>query len=365
MNILYFSNYASMSRGGQRSLWYLLRELDRERYRPLLVCQESGELTALADKAGIPTVVAPMPRLRPAEAPAIMRALRLFRRLIREHEIDVIHSEEFVVVLLAALLKPFTKVKIIWHVRVLWDHRLQELLATLVCDRIVCVSEAVRAAFPRSDNLVTDENGVDPDEFRPMRQRTVSSGELDEAKAVVGYLGRLAENKGTPVLVRAAAAVLRRRPGVKFLLVGAADEGYRDLMSDQAARLGVSESVVFWGEERERTAELLNRMDVFTLPSLLEGLSRSLLEAMACGRPVVASDLPQNAEVVIPGKTGLLARAGDPDDLAEKILKLLDEPELGRALGENARKLVIEKYTVRRTAEKIQRIYEELSEKRR
>ncbi|MHB9155609.1 MAG: glycosyltransferase [Endomicrobiales bacterium] len=357
--VLYYSNSASLARGGQKSLWYILRDLDKSLYRPVLACPEEGELTDRARALGIPVEILTLPRLRPRCALRMARCLCRFHGIIKKFGILLAHSDELTAIALLAALKPFTGIKLVWHVRVLWDTPFQKRVSLLLADRIICVSKTVADSFPAAGIVSVVRNGVDPREFSGTQAAPLPAG-LEGSTIVVGYLAGLMELKGPHFLLRAASEVVKKHPGTGFLLVGGGPENFTEYLKGLARELNIRDNVVFRGEETKEPEALMKRFDIFVLPSLTEGLSRSLLEAMAMGKPVIASDIPQNAELVIPFKTGLLARAGDPHDLAGKIIAMIENDSLRRELGRNAREQVERDFSLKTTMEGIHAVYSSL-----
>ncbi|HUF37494.1 MAG TPA: glycosyltransferase family 4 protein, partial [Anaerolineales bacterium] len=164
--------------------------------------------------------------------------------------------------------------------------------------------------------------------------------------------GPLEAIKGLPFLLGAAAKVLRNRQDVEFLIAGSGpeEEGLRRL----ARELEISGHVTFVPNLLDFT-ESLAAMDIFCLPSLRQGLGTIMLEAMALGKPVIATGVGGVYSVVREGETGLVVPPQDSSRLAERILELLNDPVRARAIGESGRRLVQSEFNVetmvRRTAE--------------
>jgi glycosyltransferase involved in cell wall biosynthesis len=150
---------------------------------------------------------------------------------------------------------------------------------------------------------------------------------------VLGTLGRLTEQKGHRVLLRAVAEIARTVPSVALFVAGTG--ALRDDLEAEAARLGVAERVRFLGLRRDRET-LYAAMDVFVLPSHWEGLSLALVEAMGAGRAVVATSVGGNPEVVQDGRTGLLVPPDDPQALADALTAIGLDQGLRMSLGEAA-----------------------------
>ncbi|MGQ0793010.1 MAG: glycosyltransferase [Deltaproteobacteria bacterium] len=159
----------------------------------------------------------------------------------------------------------------------------------------------------------------------------------DDAPLVVGSVGTLRPVKGYEYLIAAAAIVRREFPRVKFVIVG--DGPLRGSLEGTARRLGLVGNIEFLGF-RSDIAQLLQTFDIFALSSLTEGVSISILEAMAASKPVIATDVGGNPEVVENGKTGILTPSQNPEKMAEAIALLLKNRQMRTEFAAAARERV-------------------------
>ena len=146
-------------------------------------------------------------------------------------------------------------------------------------------------------------------------------------------------------------------PKAKFLVVGEGAEKNR--LKKLAEKLNISENVIFTGL-RGDVREILVITDIFVLPSLFEGLPNVIMEAMLAGKPVVATHIPGNDELVIDGETGSLVLSKDSDSLASAIINILENPDKGKQMGINGRKRVEEYFSIDETVKKTEELYEAL-----
>jgi glycosyltransferase involved in cell wall biosynthesis len=166
----------------------------------------------------------------------------------------------------------------------------------------------------------------------------------------------LSEEKGVAYLLRAMPGVLREQPGAVLVVVG---EGPLDSeLRALAAELGIETRIRFLGP-RSDMAAILGIFDVYVLPSLREGLPLALLEAMAAGCPIVATEVGGVPSVVEPGVTGELVPPKDPDALAAGILSLLADERLRRKFSEAGPRLVRDRYSVEAMTRRYERLYRE------
>ena len=178
---------------------------------------------------------------------------------------------------------------------------------------------------------------------------------------VVGNVGRLALQKGQRHLIAAMPALLQRVPRAYAVIAGSGD--LEEYLRDLAAEVGVAERVRVLGARKDVPA-LMHAVDVFAMPSIWEGFGLVLLEAMAAGRPIVASRVATIPEVVLDGETGVLVPPGDPLALAEALARLGNEPEVAAQLGEAGRERLRRHFSIDKMVGDTELLYRELLEDR-
>ena len=223
--------------------------------------------------------------------------------------------------------------------------------------RIIAVSGSVKSELLERTDL--------PDEMVQVIHSGVAASVETESLPVldpghvpvVGTAGPLEAVKGLPFFLGAAQKVLARRPNVEFLVAGAGPEesNLRRLVRD----LGITEHVTFVPNLLDFSTSLA-AMDIYCLPSLRQGLGTIMLEAMAMAKPVIASGVGGVYSVVHDNETGLVIPPSDSQQLAEKILELLDDPVRARAIGEAARSMVQREFGVEKMVDGTARLYREV-----
>jgi glycosyltransferase involved in cell wall biosynthesis len=210
--------------------------------------------------------------------------------------------------------------------------------------------------FPAS-KVVVITNGVDVQKFSPSPDAAAIRRELGlgETVPVVGIVAALRPEKNHELFLEAARRVAVELPDAKFLILG--DGPRRELLVRRASELGVAAHVHFLGS-RGDVPRILTAMDVFALTSHIEANPVSILEAMSVGRPVVSTNVGSIHEVIAHGRTGYLVPAGNVEELAKNILALLQNPLSRVAMGDAARRAVVERWSV----EAMVRGYEDLIE---
>ncbi|MFD1571297.1 glycosyltransferase family 4 protein [Halorubrum laminariae] len=218
-------------------------------------------------------------------------------------------------------------------------------------DVVLCYTDTDRKRLEKK-NIGTDleviHNGIDCTRFTP------NNG---TSKKQILFVGRLKPGKGVDDLVQSFGELSEDYPGWELHIVG--DGPLLPDLKEEAEQLGVSSSVTFHGEvPNERLPHLYQTASIFTLPSYSEGLPRTVLEAMACGTPVVTSELEQLQALV--KDAGLTAPAGEPQKLASALANLVENPRMRREFGSIGRERVEENYSWEDTVRQTTEVYKEL-----
>ena len=183
---------------------------------------------------------------------------------------------------------------------------------------------------------------------------------IDNSDRIIGCVGTLRSVKGHKYLIQAIPLILDKFPHTRLVLVG--DGPLRSELERLAEKLKVRERIMFLGY-RPDVSELMNIFDIFILPSLSEGLSNVLLEAMAASKPVIATNVGGNPEVVEDGRTGLLVPPKDPKKIAEAVNELLDNKNKRLEMGKAGLERVKEKFSISKTVREYKEVYLEVLHK--
>jgi glycosyltransferase involved in cell wall biosynthesis len=252
---------------------------------------------------------------------------------------------------------------------------LMEQLAAAQSDHILSQNpEDIRTAIDEhiapAARLELLGNGIDLQRFHPdaidadvVRATRAACGFGDD-DVVVGFVGRLVAEKGVLELFEAVAAVRRRHPRVRLLVVGPVDHEKPDALQPSRAKdFGIDDVTHFAGMRQDMPA-LYASMDLFVLPSWREGFPRSPMEAAAMARPVVATDIRGCREVVVDGETGLLVPVREPAALEQAIDRLVDDPALRASMGRAGRALAERKFDEQLVFARVAATYERLLQQR-
>ena len=303
-----------------------------------------------------------------------VKQLRLFVRWLKSSNIDVVHTHDFYTNIfgvtgssLARVPARIASMRETAGMRSAAQKQLQRI-AFSSAHNIVVNAEAVRnkaISFGiRPDKVTVIYNGLD---FRRL-DTTASRAEalsllglptanIDGQKFISIVANMRHDVKDYPMLLRAVRTVKQSVPDAAFLLAGEGE--LADSLKRLAAQLGILESTWFLGR-CDKIAELLSVSDVCVLTSKAEGFSNSILEYMAAGRPVVATDVGGAAEAIVQGDTGYLVASGDDLQLASRLIELLRDPDRAQQMGRRGRAVIENKFSCQAQLLKTERLYDEL-----
>ena len=355
--------------GAERSLYLLAKGLRKRGHRVIICCLKGGELSNTMRKNGFHLESLSIRKIYDYRG---LRALLRLIRIVRRERVDVIvsyhESSDFLGVLVAWL----TNTSIISSRRdmgfklKLRHMRLYRFVNCLF-DRIVAVSFAVKEFIIKTQgtkpsDVVVIHNGAKSssitDKVSAPAEGFRASG-FDEDFLKVCCLANIRPIKGHKHLIEAASMVIKRFSNVRFFFIGDYDvaDPYFAELQRQIKTLGLDTAVKITGElARHDVPEMLTSMDISVLSSLSEGMSNTLLESMSAGKPIVATAVGGNLELVEDGKTGYLVPPCDPHSMAKALLRLLNSPKLRREMGLRARSRVESEFSVTRMVER----YEDL-----
>jgi glycosyltransferase involved in cell wall biosynthesis len=363
--------------------YLLLNQLERIRNEgyDVVGVSAAGPDVAEVESRGIPHFAVPMTRRFTPFAD--LRALVALTRLMRRERFDVVHTHTPKAGLLGQLAARLSGVPVVVNTLhgfyfhegtkpiprrfYIWMERIAAKCSdTILSQNKEDMATAMEEGIAGPELLRWLGNGIDIARFDRTRfsDATLSALRrdvgLDEGASVVGFVGRLVQEKGILDLLEAARTVSAAVPSVQFLIIGPYDEEKPDaLRPDVAERYGVADRCRFLGM-RHDMPELYALMDVLVLPSYREGFPRAPMEASAMGVPAVVTDIRGCREAVEHGENGLLFPVGDADALASAVIELVKDDDRRSRMGAIGRKMAEERFDEQKVFERVLREYERL-----
>jgi L-malate glycosyltransferase len=350
--------------GSERQLREIAKVLDRSRFQPHAGCfGPEGEGRGELEAAGVPVAHFPVYSFR---SPGAVSGAFQLARYVRRHKIRLVHTFDYPATVFAVpasrLLTSATVVSSQRSHRDLIPRGYRRLVQITdhMADAIVVNCDFVRRHLEREEGVPAGRiqlcyNGIDLEAFSP--SGAPRPADLPRDAFVIGVVSVLRPEKGLPTLLRAFARVRQLRASMKLAIVG--DGPMLESLRSESDALGIREDCVFAGSTNQ-VRDWLRAIDIFVLPSLSEALSNALMEAMACGCPVVASNVGGNPELVRNGETGLLFEPGDAAGLAATLQVLIEDESLRWRLVEAGASFVRSRFSIRSSAQRMGEIYERL-----
>ena len=396
--ILYVDHTAKLG-GGEIALLNLVTALDPTKYRPLVVLAEDGPLVEKLRAAGIETEILPLDTslretrketlgagtlLKGKPLKTLWAYSRRLAKFAKAQKADLIHTNSLKSDIYGGVAGRLAGIPVLWHIRdsINGDYLPGvaasgfRFLSHLLPQAVVANSHStLRQLWPsRAKSGAVVYSGVPIEVVHDgYVEEEVAAQTLDDSGAwnrppVVALIGRIAEWKGQHVFLRAAAAARHRFPDARYWIVGAPLFGeyeYERSLHEMTDQLGMTDRVEFLGF-RDDVAKLMPQIDIIVHASTLgEPFGQVVIEGMAAGKPLVATDGGALPEIVIPGETGYLVTMGSAEEMALALERLLAAPAQARAMGQAGRRRVEGLFTIRHTARKMESVYDALFARRR
>ena len=293
--------------------------------------------------------------------------IRVIRETLQRRQIQILHAHGYKANFYGQLAVRGGSVKQVYTAHG-WPGKNLSLRLYALVDRVllrradhVCVvspsmEEQVKKFGVPSHKLSLTENGVDTRQFSSGTPVLRDLAGLD-GKLIVGFVGRLAPEKGLRILIQAAEGILRAQPDVKLVLVGEGPE--REELQTLVSQSGLEKSVIFLGQ-RSDLPDVYASFDIFVLPSLIEAMPMTVLEAMAAGKPIIASRVGGVPKMISDQESGILVEPGDVSDLKAALTQLLQRPETARQFGKRASEVVQARFSSDSMARRYLSVYQKV-----
>lgn len=378
IHILYLIDSLQHFGGTETSLLQLLRGLDKRRFWPLVCPLDPADSSVIRCFREHGIAVQPLPLSRIYGLRAVQQALQ-FKQILRKNRIDIVQTIHFGSDVFGAGCSRLFGVPVVIssrrdmgfvenHRRHLVARRVANQLADCILTNSKVMARQLGETEGRQfDKITTIYNGIDLQRFKLTidRQQKLTSLHLSSQRPVIACVANLRPIKGIEYYIQAAARVIHEFPATQFLLIGGSAAGNRRLDSYgrelqamiEKCQLG---SNFYMLGARSDVAEILACTDVFVLPSLSEGFSNAILEAMACGVPVIATAVGGNPEAVVHRQTGYIVPAEDPAAIAEAMIQLLKDPALRQQMGAAGRWRAEQLFSLEKMVREMQTLYTSL-----
>ncbi len=367
--ILYIHGVAAVG-GAERDLLAILRTLARADWEPHVACPSQGPLSHLLVQAGAMHHPMVLPSWRKWFSPFVRwLAVKRLRTLLEQLKPALIHVNDIWWVpqtLEAVAGHPRLRTPVVAHVRQEIEPEKVRRYRLHTLDAVIAISRHVERALIAGG---VDQRSV----------RTIYSGvdlfrsgavELDRSTicrrlglsgdaVLLGTVAHLFPRKGYDVMLKALPEIIRAMPAVHYLVIGTGEGVYERVLRDLSVKLGISHHVHFVGFQ-EDVKPFLGALSLYVHPARMEGFGIAVVEALAAGKAVVATNVGGLPEVVKHGETGLLVAADDPEELGAAVLSLLGDDGRRRAMGERGAKWVHERFDLRASVTTMERFYQDV-----
>ncbi len=378
-NILYLDSGSGIG-GGQRSLLLLLKHLDRNRFSPLVGCLENGMLAAEVRNTGVPIIPLNLPeahdkghkvrRFTVGDIIGDLRQISVISQLLqtlRSHCIDLIHANSLAGALIGGVAAKLSRVPIVLHKRYATSYGILDRVGEKLVNRVILVSEATRWHFAPRTKQVLIYNGVEIEGFNVSEEEVEAVREgmnLSCMDVCMGIVTRITPEKGIHLLIEAMAK-LKNVPKVKLIVVGGPyfleDTAYVEKLKSSVKKLGIGDRVIFTGF-RSDTQAIMALLDIVLLASIIpEACPRTIIEAMAAGKPVIATPLGGSKELVT-SETGVLIPPDDASAFADAIAALCEDRSRLIRMGKAARLRAERFFSVEQNTRLTEGVYKTLLE---
>lgn len=372
--------------GAERSLFELLQALPREAFEIHVCCPPDSPLSRLFRSAGTAVHEVPLRRFRRTRHPFLMagqlRALHLSSREIAAHcrdlKIDLIHANTDASELVAWEVSRMTRIPHVWHCRDMTPmHGFAKILGNSAA-AVVAISGAVENHLLKEGvspaKLQCIDNGIDltrfptPEERAALRQKARIALGIEQHRPILLSVGAYVPWKKHELFLEALSALRLRLPPVVGLLAGSdmfsQNEAYAKLLRERAKQLALGGDVLKVLGQRDDVPELMCAADALVSCSENEPFGRVLVEAGACGLPVVSTRSGGKAEIIENNVTGILTEPGNARELAEACASVLTQEPLRTGMGRNARQRAVLLYDVKRASRDIAEVFARVARKR-
>lgn len=367
MNILHTNSLRHMV-GEVRRILTLSLELEKRGHKVVIVTQKRAKLVEAARNKGL-EVVSSVEFQRGFHPVSFIKDIYYLRKTIKNYRIDIIHthsSKDSWAGAVAGRLCGKKVVRTRHNIFPVKRHLFNRWLYLQLTDHLIVISnhifQKLTDRFMPSERVSLIHSAVNISRFgRDKYSRKTFRSELGltDNRKLVGMVANVVKYKGPETFYQAAKEILKKRPDIVFVLVGAGDDNLEEQLKKTVAQDGLSSNFILTGE-RDDVPEIMKALDLFVLPSEKEGLGTVILEAMAMGVPVIASSVGGIPDLIKQEETGLLIPPSAPRALSSAIIRLLEDQGEREKLTEAAYREVRENFTPDKLCVQTENLYASL-----
>ncbi len=349
--------------GLQQVVVNICRTIDRDKFDISVLClRDLGAFVPEVEKLGIKVIFIPQ-----KENGTDYLSFFKVAKILRDKKIDVIHThntQPFIDGTIGALISGVKTIIHTDHARDFPDKRrymFAEWLMSKFAYKVVGVSKHTSQNLIKYEKIspgkiTTIMNGIDGSTYNMQIDKDKKKKELGIVKGgpIIGLGVRLSEQKGITYLLNAMPEIIKEFPDITLVIAGEGE--LENDLKDEACTLGVANNILFAGPRLDMP-ELIKLFDLYVLPSLWEGLPMVLLEAMAAGCPIVATNVGGNYMVIKNGENGSLIESANSSLLSSEIIKVLKDNELRINYIKNSKDIFYRKFDAKIMTEKYQKLY--------
>jgi glycosyltransferase involved in cell wall biosynthesis len=361
-------NHSFFLGGGEISFYELIRCLDKKEYEPIVFIPANGEIENKLRLQKYSAYVCPLPPLKKIVSGLPIFSLFKMVKLFKDNKIQIIHVNGSRACFYSGLAGRILGIPVIWHVReTIQDYLLYEYFLILLSKVIICVSKSVeKKRFGRFNKWVKNKikivyNGVDTTKFscqKGARQQVRKHLGVD-SQLLFGIIGNIIPLKGQDFFLKGIARAKEYKSDlyVKVLIIGRSmDSEYANEIRKLVTDLKLNNDVIFMNYSA-KIVEIFSALDIFVLPSRREGFSRSLLEAMSIGLPIIATKISAIEEALVDNKNGILVDFMNTKKMAFAILALCKNAALRKEMGLRNRLLADKRFSLASHTKRIESLY--------
>lgn len=360
--------------GAESVILSICKNIDKKNFNCFITCFQDPRFDKIAlideaKKMGISTEI-----IKLTFRFDLFAAFRL-KELLNKYNIDILHCHDYKANFIGFITSKPRKVKLITTLHG-WTKaearvKFYECIDSFIMkhfEQVISVSDKIRGSLLKkgfsSKKIIVIHNGVETDYFGKKvvgveyKKRIGIEGNFN----VIGTVGRLSAEKGQKYLIEAVSEIVKHSPNTVFLIVG--DGPFKKLLKDTVISLGLERHIIFTGSfPREEMKNIYSLMDIFILPSLTEGFGLALVEAMAMGIPVIATNVGGIPEIIEHGKTGYLVPPADAKAISKAIIDLLSDKTKSELMGKAGQNFAKQEFSIYKSVTQIEQVYKNLVSK--